>query len=122
MRSNLYRARHDAWEERNRQILEAGLLSERFPEVSSIVVTMQYTGGRSSAVQRTLSFYPGNPAFFKISSMGEGRDEEGLDLTYFIHRMVRSHEKSGKGAFTGRHKDPMVGDQSVDYQVAITYS
>lgn len=122
MKPNVYSKRKEAWEERKRQMLAAGLMSDRFPEVSSIVVTMNYRRGTFSAVHRTMNFYPGSQAFFKISSVGEGSDEVGLDLTRFIHKMIGSHQRSAKGAFNGDQKDPAVVHPNVDYEVAITYS
>jgi hypothetical protein len=103
-------------------MLAAGLVSDRFPGVSSIVVTMDYSRGTFSAVHRTMNFFPGSPAFFKISSLGDGSDEGGLDLTRFIHKMIGSHARSAKGAFNGDRKDPAIAHPNVDYEVAITYS
>ena len=122
MKPNVYSRRNELWEDRKRQMLAAGLLSDRYPNVASIVVTMSYGRGSHSAVQRTLNFYPGNPAFFKISPLGDADDDGGLDLTPFIHRMIGSRQRSGKGAFKGDHKDPAQVKPSVDYEVAITYS
>jgi hypothetical protein len=122
MKPNVYSRRKEAWEERKRQMLAAGLVSDRFPEVSSIVVTIDYSRGSFSAVHRTMNFYPGSQAFFKISSLGEESDAGGLDLTRFIHKMIGSHAKSAKGAYNGGRKDPDLVHQNVDYEVAITYS
>lgn len=122
MKPNVYSRRKEAWEERKRQMLAAGLVSDLFPGVSSIVVTMDYSRGTFSAVHRTMNFYPGSPAFFKISSPGEGFDGGGLDLTPFIHKMIGSHKRLAKGAFSGDRKDPALVHPTVDYEVAITYS
>ena len=102
MKPNVYSRRKEAWEERKRQMLDAGLISDRFPDVSSIVVTMDYSRGTFSAVHRTMNFYPGSHAFFKISSLGEGSDEGGLDLTRFIHKMIGSRVKVGEGRLQRR--------------------
>lgn len=122
MKPNVYSKRKEAWEERKRQTLAAGLMADRFPGVSSIVVTMEYSRGTFSAVHRTMNFYPGSHAFFNISSLGDGSDEVGLDLTRFIHKMIGSRKKLAKGAFNGDPKDPDVAHPIVDYEVAITYS
>ncbi len=122
MKSNVYSRRNEAWEERKRQMLAAGLMSDQFPGVASIIVTMDYNRGSHSSVHRTLNFYPGSPAFFKISSLGEASDDAGLDLTHFIHRMIRSRESSAKGEFSPSHGDSVVVQPVVDYEVAITYS
>jgi len=122
MRSNVYNARNVAREEQKRQMLAAGLMSEHFPNVQSIVVTMNYTRGSYSSVFRTLNFYPGSPAFFKISCLGDGCEEGGLDLTYVMHRMIRSREKSSKGELRCDNRDAAIVHPNVDYEVAITYS
>lgn len=122
MKPNVYSRRNELWEERKRQMTAAGLMSDLFPDVSSIVVKVNYSRGSFSAVQRTLNFYPGNPAFFKISPLGDGGDSDGLDLTHFIHRMIGSRKKSAKGEFNGGPKDAAIVYSSVGYEVAITYS
>ena len=122
MRSNVYSMRNEAREERKRQELATGLLSDRFPNVSSIVVTMNYGLGSRSAVLRTLNFYPGSHAFFRISCLSEGCDEGVLDLTRPIQKMIRSHETSAKGELSCDVNSPEVVHSDVDYRVAITYS
>ena len=122
MKPNVYSKRKEAWEERKRQTLAAGLMADRFPDVSSIVVTMDYSRGSHSAVHRTMNFYPGSYAYFQVSPLGEVSDEGGHDLTRFIHRMIGSREKLAKGQFNDEQTDPAVGYPTVGYEVAITYS
>ena len=122
MKPNGFAARNEAREERKRQVAAAGLLSGRFPEVASIVVTMKYSRGTFPAVLRTVNFYPGTHAFFKISCLGEGCDDGGLDLTYVMQRMIRSRERSAKGQLSCDNTDAAIVHPSVDYEVAITYS
>lgn len=122
MKSNAYNVRNEAREERKRQMLDAGLVSEHFPDVSSIVVTMNYSRGSYPSVRRTLMFYPGSQAFFKITCLGDGCDDGGLDLTRSILRMIKSHEKSSKGELSCNNKDSAIVHPNVDYKVAITYS
>lgn len=122
MRAKMCNARNEAREEQKRQIVAAGLMSDRFPGVASIVVTMNYTRGGYPAVLRTLNFLPGSNAFFRISCLGEGCDDGALDMTYLMHRMIRSREKSAKGELVCENNDAAVVHPSVDYKVAITYS
>lgn len=121
MKSKAYTERNEAREERKRQMLAAGLMAERFPGVESIVVTMNYNRGRHSAILRTLNFNPASHAFFMVSSLGEEDDGE-LDLTNFIHRMIRSRERSGKGEFSNARAEVPAIHANVDYEVAITYA
>jgi len=126
MRLNIYRQQDEEWQALKREKLAADLVSVCFPEVESIVVTMNYLHGAAPPVRRTLSFYPGNPAFFKISPLGQEREGEGIDLTCLIHQMVRSRERVGSGDFTPRPEDAggerASASHRVDYRVAITYA
>ena len=122
MRSSVYSKRKEAWDERQRETQAAGLVAERFPGVASIVVTMEYSRGGFSAVRRTLNYFPGNHAFFKVSALGDECDEGGFDLTAFIHRMIGNRAKTAKGKFSCDHNKPVVVHPVVEYEVAITYS
>lgn len=118
----MYNSRNEAREERMRQQQAAGVMGERFPGVESIVVTMNYKRERTSSILRTLHFNPGSTAFFKISCLGEGCDNGGLDLTPVIHRMIRGKDKSSKGELSCENSDPAVIHADVDYNVTITYA
>ena len=122
MRANVYSVRNEVREERKRQALDAGLMSDRFPGVSSIVVTMNYGRGTHAAVLRTLNFYPGSSAFFRISCLSEGCDQGSLDLTHSVHRMIGGRETSAKGELRCSNRDEAIVHPKVEYQVAITYS
>ena len=63
----MFSRKNEAKEERTRQKLDAGLMSDRFPEVSRIVVTMQYRKGGVSSLRRTLNYYPSSYAFFRLT-------------------------------------------------------
>ena len=97
-------------------------MSGRFPEVSSVVVTMNYRRERaSSSILRTLHFNPSSPAFFKVSCLGEGCDSGGLDLNPVIARRVKARAKTAKGELLCENRDPGVVHAQVDFSVAITY-
>ncbi len=118
----MFNARNEAREELKRQRLDAGLMSERFPGVSSIVVDMNYKRGRTSALRRTVTFSPESPAFFRISCLGEGCERGGLELMWVINRMIRSREKTAKGELKCENTDPAIIHADVDYDVTITYA
>jgi hypothetical protein len=122
MKANIYNMRNAAREERKRQIAAAGLVSGCFPDVASIVVTMNYSRGTFPSVLRTVNFYPGSQAFFRISCLGEGCDDGGLDLSGVMQRMIKRHEKSAKGVLHCENRDEAIVHPSVDYEVAITYA
>jgi len=121
MRNNAYAIRNEAQAERLRELRAAGLLSERFPGVESIVVTMNYKGDRSSTLLRTVNFLPGSPAYFRISCLGEGCERGALDLTWVINRMIRGRDRSAKGELRCENQDPAIRHPDVDYDVTITY-
>jgi hypothetical protein len=118
----MIKAKNEAREELKREVLSAGLLAERFPAVSSIVVRMNYKRGRTSALLRTVNFLPASPAFFRISCLGEGCERGGLDLTWVIDSMIRRGERVSKGELRCMNQDPAILHADVDYDVAITYS
>jgi hypothetical protein len=122
MGANVYNARNEAREERKRDVLAAGLMSDRFPDVAGIVVTMNYKRAKSSWVLRTLNFNPASPAFFRISCLGEGCERGALDLTWVISRMIKDRAKSSKGELTCENRDPAIVHADVDYNVTISYA
>jgi hypothetical protein len=113
--------RREAYVERQREESAAGLMSDRFPDVSSIVVTMNYKGNRATSLLRTVNFVAGSPACFRISCLGEGCERGALDLTWVIQRMIRGHKRSAKGELGCENRDPAVQHADVDYGVTITY-
>jgi hypothetical protein len=118
---NVYNARNEAREELKRERLAAGLMSDRFPNVSSIVVTMTYNRAPAASVFRTVHYCPTSPAFFRISCLGEGCEGGGLELTWVIQRMIREREKSMRGELRCENRDEAIPHADVDYSVAITY-
>ena len=118
----MLRVKNEAREELKRELLSAGLMAERFPSVSTIVVKMNYKRGRTSALLRTVNFLPGSPAFFRISCLGEGCEHGGLDLTWVIGSMIRRGARSSKGELKCMNQDPAILHADVDYDVAITYA
>jgi len=117
----MIRVKNQAREEHKREVLSAGLLAERFPAVSGIVVRMNYQRGRTSALQRTVNFLPDSPAFFRISCLGEGCEGGGLELTWVIQRMIRERAGSMQGELRCENRDEAILHADVDYSVAITY-
>lgn len=122
MRRNVYNRKNEAKEERVRQELDAGLMSDRFPEVSNIVVKMKYVKEGATSLLRTLNFNPGSYAFFRISCLGEGCVDGGLDLTRVITTMIRNHKTSTKGELSCENKDPSAVHADIAYEVSMKYS
>lgn len=117
---------HLAAIELNRQRrLSAGLLSERFPSVSRMVINMTYyqKGANPILMLRTINVIPTDSAYFKMECMIKGCVEGGFDLSRVIAKMVKARKKVGKGKLRCRGKtDTDSSDHaSVDYEIGIRY-
>jgi len=103
----------------------AGLMSDRFPGVSGIVVRMTYCqiGANPVLMVRTVNFSPASYAYFKMGCMIKGCSDGGFDLTPVIADMVKTHKKLKKGslACSGSVDNIAVDHASIDYEVAIQY-
>jgi hypothetical protein len=120
-RRNVYNKRNEAREERLRQELEAGLISDRFPEVSNIVVKMEYVKEGTTSLLRTLNFYPESHAYFRMSCLGEGCEDGGLDLTRAITTMIKKHKTSAKGKLSCKNNDPEAVHADMVYEISMEY-
>jgi hypothetical protein len=106
--------------------LEAGLVSERFPEVSDIVVRMTYyqKGVNPILMVRIVNFWPSRHAFFNMDCMIKGCFDGGFDLTSVITKMIKKHKKSEKGKLVCNGKsDVLASDHaSIAYDITIRYN
>ena len=88
--------------------LEAGLVSERFPAVSDIVVRMTYyhRGANPVLMVRTVNFWPSQHAYFHMDCM------------------IKNRKKSEKGKLICNGKgDSLSSDHaSIAYEISIKYS
>jgi hypothetical protein len=107
-------------------MLAAGLVSERFPEVSSIVLHMIYYQKTSDPVlmKRTVNFIPTNYASFHMDCMREECTNGGFDLTPVVTGLVKSRKKAVKGKIVcnGKNEALHTGHASIAYEVSIQYS
>jgi hypothetical protein len=105
--------------------IAAGLVSERFPAVTGMVIHMTYY--RKAAIPllmvRTLNIFPTSFAYFKMDCMIKGCSGGGFDLTSVVAGMVKSKKKEGKGSITCCGKlDVLEPDHaSIQYEAAIRY-
>lgn len=117
---------HSAKAELNKQHkLAAGLVSERFPRVDSILVNMTYyqKGINPVLMVRTINVLPTTYAYFNMECMIRDCAGGGFDLTPIISKMVKSLKKSGKGRLVCRGKgDGLSSDHaSIEYEINIKY-
>jgi len=121
-----YREKSDARLERNRHRIEAGHISKRFPEVSSIVVDMRQTGKGMMAVPllRTLNFSADSHAYFHVECLNKDCKDcpEAFDLDVVIDSMVRSRTLSREGKFDCKGDGLTSGHVQIAYKVMIKYN
>ncbi|MDI6890230.1 MAG: hypothetical protein QMC83_04735 [Thermodesulfovibrionales bacterium] len=113
--------------ELNKQLRRAsGLVSERFPEVSGIVIHMTYyhKGVSPILMVRTVNFFPSGYAYFNMDCMIKGCVDGGFDLTSVITDMIKHHKKLGKGKLVCNGKgDTLASDHaSITYEIRIQYN
>jgi hypothetical protein len=106
--------------------LEAGLVSERFPDVSSIVVHMTYYNKGINPVQmvRVINLFPTAYAYFKMECLIKGCIDGGFDFTSVIKNMIKNHKKLGKGKLVckGKNDDLPSDHASIAYEINIQYN
>jgi len=105
--------------------LAAGLVADRFPSVSDIVISMTYfqKSERPVLMVRTVNIVPASYAIFKMDCMIKGCDGGGFDLNSVVAHMVKTHKKVKKGAITcNGNIDKQASDHaSIEYETVITY-
>lgn len=84
--------------EKAQQKIEAGFVSEIFPKVTKIAISMQYSQtGVLAPLSRTVNFFPGSSAVFKMNCLCSECVEGVFDFTKIISAMVRTHKTISKG-------------------------
>ena len=108
-----------------KRMLEAGLVSERFPEVSSIVFHMTYYQRAMDQIlmKRTLSFFPTNYACFHLDCVRDECTRGGFDLSPVVDSLVKNHKRTTKGNIACRGKSEALrfGHASISYEVNVEY-
>ncbi|MDH4028989.1 MAG: hypothetical protein OEU95_09190 [Nitrospirota bacterium] len=103
----------------------AGLVSERFPSVSDIMINMTYfqKSGRPVLMVRTVNIVPASYALFNMDCMIRGCDGGGFDLSSVVSDMVKAHKKVKKGAIAcqGNIDKQSSEHASIEYEAVITY-
>jgi hypothetical protein len=122
MKYNANSRKNAAMKERLHQREETGLVSTQFPEVSGIVISMIYNQiGLNKSLLRTVNFFPGSYAFFKVDCVNRECLDGGFDLTHIITAMVGKRAKAAKGKLTCKGNGPAADHSSITYKVEIQY-
>jgi len=104
------------------QRIEAGLVSERFPQVAKIAISMLYSQtGALEPLSRTVNFFPGSSALFKVNCVCSECVESGFDFTKIISAMVKTRKTVSKGEIDCE-SCPAPECSNVAYSVTIKYA
>jgi hypothetical protein len=112
-------------QKRNQEKIAAGLVSERFPKVSGMVIKMTYFQEMANPVLmvRTVNVFPSSHAYFHMQCAVKECEEGGFDLEPIISRMVRTNKKTAKGDMVCCGHGEKLGKQhaSISYEIKIRY-
>lgn len=104
--------------------LSSGLVSDRFPELSSMVLHISHYDNRMAEplfMERTINVFPASYAYFDIVCP---TDECGgsFNLLPVISNMIKEHRKAAKGKMEcpGDSAFP-AGHASIEYKISIEY-
>lgn len=105
--------------------IESGLVSDRFPKVSGMVILMTYyqSGKNPVLMKRIVNVFPTCFAYFHMECMIKGCVDGGFDLTATINDMIKNHKKLSKGKLSCKGKLNSVEDDhaSIAYEIQIQY-
>jgi len=105
--------------------LEAGIVSDHFPNVSNIIIHMTYFHEAENPVlmERTINVFPTSTADFVMECMVRGCDNGGFDLTPVITKLIKQHKKLAKGDMVckGKTDTQSSGHANISYKISISY-
>jgi hypothetical protein len=106
--------------------LEAGVVSERFPKISNIIIHMTYFHDAENAVlmERTVNVFPTSTADFNMECMIRGCDKGGFNLNPVISGLIKQNKKMAKGTMKCKgkldHHSP--NHANISYEINIKYN
>ena len=113
-------------EQKKQKRIDAGLVSERFPNVEGMTIQMTYYHNVENPIlmRRTVNVFPSSYAYFNMECMIKGCDEGGFDLSKIIAKQIKQQKKSVKGTMVckGNNSDLNSDHGSVSYEINIKYS
>jgi hypothetical protein len=106
--------------------LAVGIVSDRFPEVSSIVINMTYfqNGPNPVLMEREVNIFPDSDAYFVMGCMTRGCRSGGYDLTPVVNNMVKNRTARKKGALVcnGAVDAPVANHASIEYEIQVKFN
>jgi hypothetical protein len=104
--------------EMQQQRVDAGFVAAHFPDVAGIVINMMYNQKGTRSLSRTVNFFPGSYALFRIACLNNDCVDGGFDLSQVINSMIRNHRETAKGDLNCESAD----HSAISYEVAIQYA
>jgi len=103
----------------------AGLVSERYPQISDMVINMTYYHKAADPVlmKRTMNVSPENHADFFMECMIRSCENGGFDLTRVISGLIKKRKKSVKGSIDCKGKNGSLprDHASISYEISVKY-
>jgi hypothetical protein len=120
---NLSAQRHAERLELKQKKLDAGIISEKFPQVSGMVIHMRYYQSPANRVLmlRTVNVFPTSNAYFHMKCVKKDCTHGGFDLTPAIADLVKRRKRTGKGKISCRGGTLAGGHTSISYEITISY-
>jgi len=123
MNNSINSRKNAARTERLQQRLDAGFVATQFPEVASIVISMIYNQkGIKESLPRTVNFFPGSYAFFRVNCLSKDCVDGGFDLTQVITEMVGKRKVAAKGELSCEGNGSSAEHSAIVYEVSIQYT
>jgi hypothetical protein len=106
--------------------LAVGIVSERFPEVASIVINMTYfqNGPNPVLMERMVNVFPDSDAYFVMDCMTRGCTSGGFDLTPVVKGMIKNRTALKKGALVcaGVVDAPVANHARIEYEISVNFN
>ena len=107
--------------EKKQQKIDAGFISEVFPKVKHIAISMTYTQtGVLEPLSRAINYYPSSSAIFKMHCLCADCVEGGFDFAKTLRSMVKARKTSSKGKI-GCDSCSAPECSDVSYRIEIKY-
>ncbi|GBE40266.1 MAG TPA: hypothetical protein ENH45_01625 [Nitrospirae bacterium] len=105
--------------------LKAGLLSDKYPSVSGIVLQMTYYHNSENPLlmERTVNVFPSSYAYFLMECMIKTCEEGGFDLSRIIAKTIKQKKKVVRGemACKGKIDNTARDHASIIYKINVKY-
>jgi len=113
-------------EQKKQARVDAGLVSERYPKVSGIVILITYYHNAENPVlmKRTINVFPSSYAYFIMECMIKDCEKGGFDLTSVVNKQIKQQKKSVKGEMVCKGKTANGNSSnhaSITYEINIKY-